>query len=191
MASPGTLIGAAGLALQAGGALSAYSAAQKAAAARRATSEFEAEQLEQNATQSIATANRAMFETERQGAYTASRAQAVAAASGGSATDPTVINTIATLAGETAYRKSVDLYQGEEKARQLRLSAQATRLTGEIGAEANINQGNAALIQAAAGIASTVARNYWYAGPSTMYSRYGNGGPSVPGDYNTTSSSYS
>lgn len=182
MAAAGSLVGIAGLALQAGGAMAAESTAKKAAAARKAAAEFEAQQLEQNAGQSIAAAQRQAFETQRVGTYTESRARALAAASGGGATDPTVINTIATLAGETAYRKSLDLYQGEERARQLRLAAQATRMTGDIGAAASLAQGQAAVIQAGSGIASDLARGYrptsspLDSGPS-MYTRYGYGAP--------------
>lgn len=183
MAAPGTLIGAAGLALQVGGALNARNTAIKAARARKAAAEFEAQQLEQNAGQSIAAAQRQAFETERTGKYVQSRALALAAASGGGASDPTVMNTIAGLASETAYRKSLDLYQGEERARQLRLSAQATRMTGEIGANASIAQGRAAEIQAGSNIASDLSRGYRPAidSGSSMYDRYGRFTPTYSG----------
>lgn len=173
MAASGALIGAS-IGLQALGAVNAYNTSRQAARARKAAAEFEAQQLEQNASQSIAAAQRQAFETGRTGEYVQSRAQALAAASGGSATDPTVINVIANLASETGYRKSLDLYQGEERARQLRLSAQAARMTGEIGAQANIAQGNAAVIQAGANVGSDLARGYR---PSavTMYERYSRG----------------
>lgn len=181
MAAAGSLISYAGLALQAGGAAASYNTSEKAAKARKAAAEFEAQQLEQNASQSLAAAQRQAAETQRTGTYTESRARALAAASGGSATDPTVISNIAALAGETAYRKSLDLYQGEERARQLRLSAAATRMTGDIGAAASIGQGQAALIQGGSGIASELARNYRprssLDGGSTLYSRYGYGLP--------------
>lgn len=178
MAAAGSLIGVAGLALQAGGGIASESAARKAASARKAAAEFEAQQLEQNAGQVISAAQRQAFETTRTGAYTASRALAVAAASGGGASDPTVMNTISQLASETAYRKSLDLYQGEERARQLRLSAAATRMTGDIGAAASLNQGAAAIIQAGSGITSDLTRMYRptttaSGTPTTMFGRYG------------------
>ena len=177
MAAAGAL-GMAGIALQAYGAGTAYDTSRYAAKARKAAAEFEAKQLEQNAGQALSVAQRQAVETERIGKYTGSRAQAVAAASGGAATDPTAINTIATLAGETAYRKSLDLYQGEERARQLRLAAQATRMSGDISAAAIKEQGNAAVIQGVSGIVSSGTRAYrptsspLDAGPS-MYGRYG------------------
>lgn len=178
MAEAGTLVQAAGLALQAGGAIQSQQAAKKAAAARRAAAEFEAQQLEQNAGQSISAAQRQAFETERTGKYTASRALALAAASGGGASDPTVMGTISQLASETAYRRSLDLYQGEERARQLRLGATAARVSGEIGAEGVLNQGRAAVVQAESGIVSDVARGYRPSSTpvsdgASMYRRYG------------------
>lgn len=178
MAAAGSLVQVAGLALQAGGAIQSQQAAKKAADARRAAAEFEAQQLEQNAGQSISAAQRQAFETERTGKYTASRALALAAASGGGASDPTIMSTISQLASETAYRKSLDLYQGEERARQLRLGATAARLSGEIGAEGVLNQGRAAVVQAETGIASDVARSYRpsstpVSSGTSMYGRYG------------------
>jgi hypothetical protein len=181
-ASSSSSLGWVGIALQVAGAASSYDTAKKAAKARKAAAEFEAQQLEQNAGQSVAAAQRQAFETQRTGAYVESRARALAAASGGSATDPTVVNNIAALAGETAYRKSLDLYQGEERARQLRLSASAARVTGDIGAAASMGQGQAAVIQAGSGIASELARSYrprstpLDTGPS-LYTRYGYGNP--------------
>ncbi len=111
----------------------------------------------------------------------------MAAASGGSATDPTAVSTIANLAGETAYRKSLDLYQGEERARQLKLSAAAARMTGDIGAAASIGQGDAAIIQAGSGIGSELARAYRPRSTpldtgSSLFQRYGYG-YSATGDF--------
>lgn len=180
MAQAGSLIGVAGLALQAGGGIASENAAKKAASARKAAAEFEAQQLEQNAGQSMAVAQRQAFETGRTGEYTKSRALALAAASGGGASDPTVINTIANLASETAYRKSIDLYQGEERARQLNLSAAASRYSGQIGADVILDQGRAAETQAVSGIVSGVASMYKPTSNTTslptsdsMYRRYG------------------
>lgn len=184
MAAAGSLVGAAGLALQVAGTVQSEQTAKKAAAARQAAAEFEAEQLEQNAGQTVAAAQRQAFETGRTGAYTASRALAVSAASGGGASDPTVMNNIAQLASETAYRKSLDLYQGEERARQLNLSAAATRQSGKIASDALLAQGDAAVIQGATGVASTISRAYrptTAATGSSMFSTYGYGGPVYTG----------
>jgi hypothetical protein len=165
--------------LQAGGGIASQNAAKKAAAARKAAAEFEAQQLEQNAGQTMAAAQRQAFETGRIGEYTQSHALAVAAASGGSASDPSVISTIANLAGETAYRKSIDLYQGEERSRQLKMSAEASRYSGKIGADVILDQGRAAETQALSGIGAGVTSMYRptsttpLASGDSMYRRYG------------------
>lgn len=189
MAAAGSLIGIAGLALQAGGGIASENAARKAASARKAAAEFEAQQLEQNAGQVMSAAQRQAFETGRTGEYTKSRALAVAAASGGGASDPTVINTIANLASETAYRKSIDLYQGEERARQLNLSAAASRYSGQIGSDVILDQGRAAETQAISGIVSGATKMYQptsvtpLASSDSMYKRYGYSGTSGAEDY--------
>jgi hypothetical protein len=165
--------------LQAGGGIASENAAKKAASARKAAAEFEAQQLEQNAGQVISAAQRQAFETTRTGAYTASRALAVAAASGGGASDPTVMYTISQLASETAYRRSLDLYQGEERSRQLKMSAAASRYSGQIGADVILDQGRAAETQALSGIVSGATKMYQptsstpLASSDSMYRRYG------------------
>lgn len=189
MAAAGSLIGVAGLAMQAGGGYQSEQAAKKAAQARSDAAEFEAQQLEQNAGQTVAAAQRQAFETERTGKYAQSRALAVAAASGGGASDPTVMNTIAGLASETAYRKSLDLYQGEERARQLNLSAAASRYSGQIGANAILDQGKAAETQAISGVASGVTRMYRptsttpVSDSTSLYNRYGYSSNPSASDY--------
>lgn len=112
--------------MAAGTALSAYGqyrAGQSAARKQR----FEARQMAQQAQQAQASSQREAYEVERQGRLLQSRALAVAAASGGGASDPTVMNQIARLAGETEYKKMVALYEGESRADALSLSAAVSR----------------------------------------------------------------
>ncbi len=59
---------------------------------------------------------------KRQTDFIASRALAVAAASGADASGTQITNIIADIEGEGAYRAALELYQGEESARMLRLS---------------------------------------------------------------------
>lgn len=178
MAGAAVPVAAAGLALQAYGMYDAYTSSRDAAARRRAAAQFEANQLNQEAGQVEAGAQRQSFETGRTGTLVQSRALALAAASGGSASDPTVQNIISGIASETAYRKSLDLYQGEEKARQMRTAAQADLLSGEAGAAASLAAGRAAEIGGAASIfrdsSSLFARyGYGYNGPTGMTANYG------------------
>ena len=59
-----------------------------------------------------------------------SRARAVAAASGGSATDPTVTDIIGRIAGEGAYRSQLALYGGNSAATALRARGAAAAFQG-------------------------------------------------------------
>ena len=106
---------------------------RRAAETRMQAAEFEARLMEQRAGQELAVAQRQKFEEQRVAGLVASRAQAVAAASGGGASDTTVVNIISRVKGEGAYRAAVRLYEGESKARMLRLAASAKRYEGATG----------------------------------------------------------
>ena len=99
--------------------------------------EFQAAQLEQRAGQEQASAQRGALEQHRLASLVSSRALAVAAASGGGVSDPTIVNLLSMIAGEGAYRAGVSIYEGEEKARNLRMSAAAARM----GAASAIEEG--------------------------------------------------
>ena len=84
--------GAAGLGLNAYGKLQAGDSAKK-------RMQFKAKQLEQNAGKALSASQRQAQELDRQGRLQQSRALAIAASSGGGASDPTVMNLMAELAG--------------------------------------------------------------------------------------------
>ncbi len=86
-------------------------------------SEFEAQQLEENAKASIAAGQRAGQDEIRKGMLLNSSALARAAASGATASDPSVINTMAFTSNEATYRQGIALYNGEAEARLARLRA--------------------------------------------------------------------
>src|SRR3954470_23681372 len=65
--------------------------ARRTAARKKATAEFEANQLEVQAGQVVAASQRDVLDVQRVGRLAQSRARAVAAASGGGASAPTVI----------------------------------------------------------------------------------------------------
>lgn len=168
MAAAAVAVGIAGLALQAKGMIDARRDAADIAAKKRAAAQFEAAQLEQQAGQEEAASQRTVFEEGRTSKLVQSRALALAAASGGSASDPTVVKIISGIASEGAYRQNLAIYQGEEKARQLRLAAKADIMSGDIGAAATVAQGKSLFLQGAGSLASSGA---------TMFSRYGYGRP--------------
>jgi len=174
MAVAGAAIAVAGLALQAYGTVDAKRQADKIAAQKRAAAEFEAGQLEVQAGQEKAASQRTAMVEGRQTALVQSRAIALAAASGGTATDPTVLRIIGGIASEGAYRQNVALYQGEEKARQLRIAAAADRMSGDISAGATLASARALEIGGAgriAGEAATMFARYGYDSPASVTNR--------------------
>jgi len=123
----GTLLGASGQRSQAKAA--SQQADQQAEAAKKAA-EYSAVQHEYIAGQTRATSQREAA-IQRHGAkLLASRALAVAAASGAGATDPTVTNIIGDIIGEGAYRAALAMYEGEEEAKQHEFNAETARATG-------------------------------------------------------------
>ena len=92
--------------------------------------EFLAWQADRQGGIAKAISQRQALEERRIGEITASRALAVVAASGGGASDPTIVNLMSNIEGEAHYRARVALYEGEARARQLRLDAAANRVTG-------------------------------------------------------------
>jgi hypothetical protein len=120
---------------RAGGALEAENT-RRAAARKKAAAELEANVLETQAGQQIAAAQRDVLDVKRVGQLAASRAQALAAFSGGGATAPTVLKVIGNLAKESAYNGARALFAGEEKARLMRLQAHIKRQEGDWALEA-------------------------------------------------------
>lgn len=170
MAVAAVAVGVVGLALQAYSAINANQDAKKIAAKKRQLAEFDAEQLEGQAGQELAASQRVALTEERQSKLVQSRALALAAASGGSASDPTVLRIVSGIASEGAYRQNLALYQGEEKARQMRLTARAERITGEIQAGSSASQGRSILTQTAGSILGQGA---------SLYARYGYDSPAT------------
>lgn len=128
----GALLGMGGAGAEAAGAQAAGASARAAGAAKRAASEFEAKQLEVQAGDAIAASQRDAMEQKRHATLVQSRALALAAAGGGGASDPTVVNIMSKITGEGAYRQAVALYQGEDKARLLRMGAAGKRYEGQV-----------------------------------------------------------
>lgn len=107
-------------------------AARANAAGRKGALDYEADQLAQNANQQIAAAQRTALDARRQAMLVQSRALAVAAAGGGGATDVSVVTNMGRIAGEGAYRSAVAIYDGEDRARVLRMQAEAKRYEGAL-----------------------------------------------------------
>ena len=132
----------------------------------QAAGQFQADQLRQNGGQAQAAAQRTAADVQRQTEMVVSRSLAVAAASGGGASDPTVINLIAQNASEGAYRKAVALYGGDEANRTARLQADAKEYEGKSARMGSLISGATNLLNSQAKSAS-------------MFQRFGGGGPAM------------
>jgi hypothetical protein len=104
--------------------------ALQAGAAQKQAADFAAQQAEQAAGQSRASAQRRAEEERRQARFIGSRARAVAGASGAGVSDPTVVNLLGDIAGEGEYRALTALFQGEDAGRVLETDAMLRRFEG-------------------------------------------------------------
>lgn len=121
----GTIAGVAG-AVQQG------KAAQSAGRAQQQAADYNARVLEQQAGQERASSQRRAQAEQKQKTLVASRAQAVAAASGAGALDPTVTDVIGDIESEGELRALTALYEGEERARGLEARAQGAQYEGRV-----------------------------------------------------------
>lgn len=119
-----------------GTAVSTVGQIQAGNAARRSAN-FQAAQMNQQAGQERATAQRAAIEQRRTARLAGSRATALAAASGG-ATDPTILNILGDIKTEGEYNALSALFTGEEKARGLEMGASARVVEGQTAKQASI-----------------------------------------------------
>lgn len=93
--------------------------------------DFEALQLERNANATAAESQREAERARREARFMESRATALAAAGGGSASDPTVVNLIGGIREEGEYNALTALYNGQQGYDSLRTAASMTRQTGK------------------------------------------------------------
>lgn len=149
--------------------MAASNATRLMAQRRQQAAEYTAAQLETNAGQVTAAGQASANEVRRQGSIVNSNLLASAAASGGGASDPTIVNLIARNAGETAYRAALADYEGQDAARTLRMKGAAARygaaLTSADAEAAATSYKTRALSTALTG-ASSLFSKYW-TGPAT------------------------
>lgn len=135
---------------------------------QRQVAEFNALQAERQAGNVIAISQREAQEKLRLSRLMASRSLAVAAASGGGVTDPTVVHLLSLTRGEGAYQANVALYEGEAKARQLRLDAAASRVYGADAYQAGVSAERGARFAGLGALAK---------GGASLFAKYGMNGP--------------
>ncbi len=131
--------------------------------AKASEADSEAQQLEINAGQTIAGAQREAFLTRQKGEFVASRQRAIAAGSGTTATDVGVTNLVGETGREAEYSALSSLYTGQSQAQQMRLQAQMARYQGKQDVVASG-------IQAIGTLAGS-------SGGDNLFEKYGMGGP--------------
>lgn len=168
--SAGLIIG--GTLMSAKGQMDAGAAAAKQGAQEQAAANYQGAILDQQAGQTQASSQLQAVNTRRQAGLVNSRAQAVAAASGAGATDPTVLGVQGQITREGEYSALTSLFNGEEQARGLESQAALTRYSGRARAEAGQARQSAAQYQAFGTILQ---------GGGSLYTKYGPmGGPPPP-----------
>ena len=143
---------------------------EQAGQARNEAAQLEADVLDRQAIQTRAAAQRDMFDVQRAARLAESRAVALAAASGGGASAPTVLNIVGNIAKEGAYNAARAMYAGEEQARLMQIQAiekrklgQFDMTAGNLAGLAAEGRGKAAQLQSQATIlanTSTLATKY-------------------------------
>lgn len=154
------------------------------AARRKQGADFSAGQLDVNAGQQIAAAQRSAADKTRTGELGLSRVQALAASQGGASTDPTVMSIKAQIMAEGAYRAAMDVYQGAEAARGMHGEAISQRYMGEIAMADAADAKRASKISQGAGIAKTGA-NIFGQMASSAGGLFAKAAPSMGQKYNS------
>lgn len=155
------------------GAIEAGEAAAEQGQRRRAAAEFEAENARVAAGQAIAASQRDMLEERRKGELVTSRALALAAASGASATDPTVIRLLSRTSGEAAYRASIALYRGQDQARTLRMRAAGAAYEGMVAEQAGYDTQTAYEARGRGALLSGAATAFGMGSRGGLFQRFG------------------
>jgi hypothetical protein len=122
--------------------------------------EYEANVLEEQATNAVGEGQREMLNERRRKEMVISRATALAAFGGGSVSDVTVQNIVADIDNEGSYREAVALYQGEYKGRQLNESARLSRMEGQLARKGGNLQARAQVVQGTSNALGQVSSLY-------------------------------
>ena len=108
-----------------------------------------ASQLRTKAGQERAVGQHKAINRRRETDLAESRTLALAAASGAGASDPTIMNLIANLAGEGERNYQAAMYEGEEKARGLEYQADVSIYEGQVAKQKGYLTAGAAILSSA------------------------------------------
>ena len=168
-------------------------AADKKAAALKAQGEAQAKMYEMDARQEVAAPQRTSIERAAKNRQVEGTAKVIGASSGSTMTSPTVVDIMGEMEGRDMYGRLSDLYQGDEKARRLKDSANLARYGADIGAAAARAQGTAAMIGGLQGMAKGMGSlsGKMSSGGDDSYSSSDSGWWDDSGDYGSDYGSFS
>jgi len=158
MAPAAIALMAAGTAVSVAGTIASGNAQAKAGRAQQQAAEYAAQQMRVQAGQERAAAQRTAMEQRREADKVRSRGLALAAASGGGASDPSVVNLLGDIDQEGTYRALTAMFEGEEKALGLETGAQARSFEGEQAAFAGRIAKKASRTQALSTVLSSAGK---------------------------------
>lgn len=162
---------------------------RRAGAVRKEAADLEANTLEMQAGNAVASSQRDMIDLQRQSRLAESRTIALAAASGGGAsTSPTVGKLVGDLAKEGSYNAARALYAGEERGRLMRLQARELRTMGEFAVVGGNIAGSVVESRVKAG--ELAAAGTFVSNAGGLYWKYGGRGPSDTGTATPTKEFY-
>jgi hypothetical protein len=163
--------------LSAAGTLAGGSAAAEAGQLTKSADYAQADQLEQNATQEIASGQRKMLDTQQRVRLAMSTAKARGGGSGFSGSSGSQIDNMGQLAKRGSYNAAMDMFNGESAASGLRNQAKAARYSGDVAELTGQEQQDASYLSAAgtiAGTAGSMAKGYGgYKYPTAPKGAYG------------------
>ena len=163
LAPSGSTLASLATAAQIGGTiLSGLSAIQSVSAGNQQAKMINAAAV-QSAGQERAKSHRVAEEQRRLSSVVQSRARAVAGASGGGVTDPTVVDITSELAGEGEYRALTAMYEGEDRARGIINQGQADAYTARQKGQAGFVSGMSSAFSGATSMLS---------GGSSLFDKY-------------------
>jgi hypothetical protein len=128
-----------------------------------AAARIEANQMRQRAKAAMRAGQQNALDEIEQGELAASRALALAAAGGGGASDPTIVNIISGIADEGARRAGIHMRNAREESSSIRLNA----LSHEFGGQNAADMGRVQQAGARLGASVTAMK-----GATTLYERY-------------------
>ena len=141
---------------------------ERQGAANKQAADFQAKQLDIKAKDEFASGQRDMLQMRRQKNMALSRLQAVGASSGFSATDPSNLAMADEISKYGTLQEMTALYGGENRGKDLKLSAAAKRFEGDTTASLYSDQASMTRTGSYYSAAGTVL-----GGASTMATRFG------------------